>query len=93
VVDQHGVVLDILVQEQWNATAAKHFFKRLLHGLQYKQADAPARSANAAVQVSGAGASVPLGHAMISPLSSAPPADVGRSAPACARHRLSGLAA
>lgn len=29
-VDQHGVVLDILVRERRNATAAKRFFKRLL---------------------------------------------------------------
>jgi hypothetical protein len=29
-VDQHGVVLDILVQGRRNATAAKRFFKRLL---------------------------------------------------------------
>jgi putative transposase len=35
-VDQHGVVLDILVQGRRNASAAKRFFKRLLHGLQYK---------------------------------------------------------
>ena len=35
-VDQHGVVLDILVQDRRNATAAKHFFKRLLAGLKYK---------------------------------------------------------
>ena len=35
-VDQHGVVLDILVQERRNATAGKSFFKRLLVGLQYK---------------------------------------------------------
>ena len=35
-VDQNGVVLDILVQSHRNATAAKRFFKRLLHGLQYK---------------------------------------------------------
>jgi putative transposase len=35
-VDQHGVVLDILVQERRNATAAKRFFKRLLAGLKYK---------------------------------------------------------
>jgi putative transposase len=35
-VDQHGVVLDILVQERRNASAAKRFFKRLLHGLKYK---------------------------------------------------------
>jgi putative transposase len=35
-VDQHGVVLDILVQDRRNATAAKRFFKRLLRGLQYK---------------------------------------------------------
>ena len=34
--DQHGVVLDILVQERRNATAAKRFFKRLLIGLKYK---------------------------------------------------------
>jgi putative transposase len=35
-VDQHGVVLDILVQDRRNATAAKRFFKRLLAGLSYK---------------------------------------------------------
>jgi putative transposase len=35
-VDQHGVVLDILVQERRNATAAKRFFKHLLVGLQYR---------------------------------------------------------
>ena len=35
-VDQHGVVLDILVQGRRNATAARHFFKRLLRSLQYK---------------------------------------------------------
>ena len=35
-VDQHGVVLDILVQDRRNATAAKRFFKRLLAGLGYK---------------------------------------------------------
>jgi putative transposase len=35
-VDQHGVVLDILVQDRRNATAAKRFFERLLAGLKYK---------------------------------------------------------
>ena len=35
-VDQHGVVLDILVQDRRNAAAAKRFFKRLLQGLKYK---------------------------------------------------------
>lgn len=35
-VDQHGVVLDILVQDRRNATAAKRFFKRLLTGLKFK---------------------------------------------------------
>src|SRR5438309_6604935 len=35
-VDQHGVVLDILVQDRRNAAAAKRFFKQLLHGLKYK---------------------------------------------------------
>ncbi len=35
-VDQHGVVLDILVQGRRNATAAKRFFRRLLSGLKYK---------------------------------------------------------
>jgi putative transposase len=35
-VDQNGVVLDILVQERRNATAAKRFFKRLLTGLKFK---------------------------------------------------------
>jgi putative transposase len=29
-VDQHGVILDILVQDRRDATAAKRFFKRLL---------------------------------------------------------------
>jgi hypothetical protein len=32
-VDQHGVVLHILVQNRRNVTAAKRFFKRLLAGL------------------------------------------------------------
>jgi putative transposase len=35
-VDQHGVVLDIFVQDRRNAAAAKRFFRRLLHGLKYK---------------------------------------------------------
>ncbi len=35
-VDQHGVVLDILVQERRNGAAAKRFFRRLLRGLKYK---------------------------------------------------------
>jgi putative transposase len=35
-VDQHGVVLDILVQDRWNGSAAKRFFKRLLAGLKYR---------------------------------------------------------
>jgi putative transposase len=35
-VDQHGVVLDILVQDRRNAAAAKRFFKRLLRGLRHK---------------------------------------------------------
>ena len=35
-VDQHGVVLDILVQEKRDGAAAKRFFKHLLQGLQYK---------------------------------------------------------
>jgi putative transposase len=35
-VDQNGVVLDILVQDRRNATAAKRFFKRLLARLKYK---------------------------------------------------------
>jgi putative transposase len=35
-VDQRGMVLDILVQDRRNATAAKRFFKRLLAGLKYK---------------------------------------------------------
>ena len=36
VVDQHGVVLDILVQSRRNAAAAKRIFRPLLRGLQYK---------------------------------------------------------
>ena len=35
-VDQHGVVLDILVQDCRNAAAARRSFKRLLAGLQYR---------------------------------------------------------
>src|SRR5690349_20165334 len=35
-VDQHGVVLDILVHDRRNAIAAKRFSKRLLDGLNYK---------------------------------------------------------
>jgi transposase-like protein len=34
-VDQHGDVLDILVQSRRNATAAKRFFRKLLKGLRY----------------------------------------------------------
>ena len=34
-VDQHGNVLDILVQSRRNAHAAKRFFRKLLRGLQY----------------------------------------------------------
>ncbi|MFZ1425780.1 MAG: IS6 family transposase, partial [Geminicoccaceae bacterium] len=34
-VDQHGIVLDILVQSRRNARAARRFFKKLLKGLQY----------------------------------------------------------
>ena len=34
-VDQHGTVLDILVQGRRNAKAARRFFKKLLKGLQY----------------------------------------------------------
>lgn len=35
-VDQHGAVLDILVQDRRNATAAKRFFRCLLNGLRYQ---------------------------------------------------------
>lgn len=35
-VDQHGVVLDILVQDRRNGSAARRFFKRLLARLRYK---------------------------------------------------------
>jgi putative transposase len=34
-VDQHGTVLDILVQPRRNAVAAKKFFRKLLRGLHY----------------------------------------------------------
>ena len=34
-VDQHGNVLDVLVQPRRNAVAGKRFFYRLLKGLQY----------------------------------------------------------
>ncbi len=35
-VDQHGAVLDLLVQDRRNGAAAKRFFKRLLRGLRFK---------------------------------------------------------
>jgi putative transposase len=35
-VHQHGVVLNLLVQDRRNATAAKRFFKHLLAGLKYE---------------------------------------------------------
>ena len=35
-VDQNGVVLDLLVQDRRNASAAKRFFKRLLTGLKFR---------------------------------------------------------
>jgi len=35
-VDQHGVVLDILMQERRDGAAAKRFFRRLLKGLKYR---------------------------------------------------------
>ncbi|WP_408015158.1 DDE-type integrase/transposase/recombinase [Roseomonas harenae] len=35
-VNQHGVVLDILVQDRRNGSAAKRFLKRLLACLKYK---------------------------------------------------------
>ena len=35
-VDQHGIVLDILVQERRHATPANRFFERLLAGLRFK---------------------------------------------------------
>ena len=34
-VDQHGNVLDVLVQSRRNAKAAKRFFHKLLKGLRY----------------------------------------------------------
>ena len=34
-VDQHGNVLDVLVQSRRNTKAAKRFFRKLLRGLQY----------------------------------------------------------
>ena len=34
-VDQHGHVLDILVQSRRNASIAKRFFRKLLRDLQY----------------------------------------------------------
>jgi putative transposase len=35
-IDQHGVVLDILVQDRRNAAAVRRFFRHLLGKLQYK---------------------------------------------------------
>ena len=50
-VDQHGVVLDVLVQDRRNGATARRFFKRLLHGLQYK----PQRLVTAAAPSHGRG--------------------------------------
>ncbi|MCP1615365.1 transposase-like protein [Azospirillum lipoferum] len=35
VIDQNGVVLDILIQSRRNTKAAKRFFRKLLKGLRY----------------------------------------------------------
>jgi hypothetical protein len=43
-VDQHGVVLDILVLDRRNAAAAKRFFKRLRAELRYKPRHIPTNS-------------------------------------------------
>jgi len=53
-VDQHGVVLDILVQDRRNGAAAKRFFKRLL-----TSTDTTTRATDAALQVARASAAVP----------------------------------
>jgi putative transposase len=52
-VDQHGVVLDIFVQDRRNAAAAKRFFKRLLHRLRMaeERGGVPHRVCAAADQV------------------------------------------
>ena len=42
-VDQHGIVLDILVQSRRNATAARRFFMRLRVGLRHAMGCARAR--------------------------------------------------
>lgn len=49
-VDQHGAVLDILVQDRRSGTAAKRFFRRLLAGLEYK----PRRTINDGLRSHGA---------------------------------------
>jgi putative transposase len=35
-VDQHGIVLDVRIQERRNATTAKRFLGRLLKGLRQR---------------------------------------------------------
>ena len=132
-VDQHGVVLDILVQDRRNATAAKRFFKRLLAGLKYKprrivtdglksyrrgaardpargeapnqplpqqsrreftQADAAPRAPDAAVQIAGAGAALPvIPRDDLRPLPSTTALDDRCSVSACSRRSLPGVAA
>jgi hypothetical protein len=47
-VDQHGVVLDILVQDRRSASAAQRFFKRLLAGFRFKPSAASSRTGCAA---------------------------------------------
>ena len=49
-VDQHGNVLDILVQSRRNAVAAKRFFRKLLKGTAVRAAGAGDRQAG---QLSG----------------------------------------
>jgi len=70
-VDQHGNVLDVLVQSRRNALAAKKFFRKLLKDLRYVPrvivTDKLASYQVAHRELAGACATVPVGVQRISP--------------------------
>ena len=65
-VDQHGNVLDVLVQSRRNAVAAKKFFRQLLKGLRYVPR----------VMVTDKLASYQVAHRELMPSVRAPPVEV-----------------
>src|SRR6478736_4123403 len=76
-VDQHGNVLDVLVQSRRNAVAAKKFFRRLLKGLRY----APAGHRQAGQLPGGAPRAHAVGGAPAVPLSAQPRRELSSAHP------------